>query len=180
MFLPPCRKKLAGGMTPSISWSLWVMLILILEWTANWQASSFRMMDSVTWTATMNTPCQLSWCVNCTLHCFQGYKEANGAIITVVDSRITHTWWKHRIFSDLRLTNVLFRFSPLEVPTGTQVSGGAMWEVRICYDTNDPRTSPIFQKALGQRKEVQVSSFCSQPQFQKGMGWGAQTKGIIT
>lgn len=61
--LSHCRKKLAGETTPSIFWSLWVTLTLILEWTANWQASSFLTTGSATWTARTNTPCQLSWCV---------------------------------------------------------------------------------------------------------------------
>lgn len=104
MFLSQCRKKLAGGMTPSISWSLWAMLILILEWTANWQASSFLTMGFATWTARMSTPCQLSWCVICILHCFQDYRKANEAMI-VVHSRIIHTWWKQWTFSDLRLAS---------------------------------------------------------------------------
>lgn len=68
MLLYHCRKKLAGGMIPSISWSLWVMPTLILEWIANWRALSFLTMGSVTWTARMNTPCQQSWCVTYTLH----------------------------------------------------------------------------------------------------------------
>lgn len=132
MLLSHCRKKLAGGMTPSISWSLWAMLILILEWTANWQASWFLMMGSVTWTARMNTPCQLSWCVICTLHCFQGYKKANEAIIAVGHSRITHTRWKQCTFSELRWTNC-----PVWILTtlrGSHRSTGGWWGYKGSLD----------------------------------------------
>lgn len=130
MFLSHCRKKSAGGMIPSISWSLWVTPILILEWTANWQASSFLMMGSVTWTARMNTPCQPSWCVICTLHCFQGYKKANEAIMAV-GHRITHTWCTQSI-SWFEMN----RFPCLNLTTlrGSRRSTGGWWGYVISLD----------------------------------------------
>lgn len=141
MLLFHCRKRLAGGTTPSISWSLWAMRTLILEWTANWQALSFLTMGSVTWTTGMNIPCQLSWWVPGTLSCCQGYKDANKATITGIHGRKTHTWWKQCTFSDLRLTD-----GPLSVP----------------------RNSPIFQRTQGGQTIVQSACLFSVTATEKG------------